>query len=64
MPEAAVAELRREFTALFDPGIDDAERQRRREAWIAKLRAAWPKLSPDEQWEMADMRSALHLLGG
>lgn len=58
------AELRREYGAIFDEGIDNAERRGRREAWVAKLRAAWPQLTQDEQWEMADRRSTLHLLGG
>lgn len=63
MAGALAAELRREYEAIFDEAIDDTERQRRQEAWVAKLLAAWPDLTPDEQWEMADRRSTLHLLG-
>lgn len=55
--------LRREYERLFEPGLTDAERAERRRRWVAVLREAWDRLSPEDREWLADLREYLHLTG-
>lgn len=60
---ATAAELRKAFGELFDRRLSKEEWRRRRDEWVAALREAWPDLTEGQRWELADMRSTLHLVG-